>query len=154
VKNFINLSGLRAILKTNNTDAYILPSTDPHLGEYVPDHWRIIQWLTGFAGSSATLVITESFAGLWTDSRYFIQAENQIKGSGFILMKSVQADRMDYTEWLKENLKSECKIGFDGRTIPIGLMRNLEKVLEGKNVSFDINCDIISEIWTDRPSAE
>ena len=81
------LSLIRTAMKEERVDVYIIPSTDPHLGEYIPDHWRIIAWLTGFTGSAATLVITESFAGLWTDSRYFIQAENQLSGSGFLLMK-------------------------------------------------------------------
>lgn len=72
-------------MKKCGIDVYIIPVSDPHLGEYVPDHWRIIEWLTGFTGSSATVVITDSFAGLWTDSRYFIQADKQLRGSGFML---------------------------------------------------------------------
>jgi Xaa-Pro aminopeptidase len=72
------LALLRAAMKENNIDAYIIPSIDPHPGEYIPDHWRIIAWLTGFTGSAATVVVTDSFAGLWTDYRYLIQAENQL----------------------------------------------------------------------------
>ena len=72
--SFEKLALLRALMKDLNIDAYIIPSTDPHLGEYVPDYWRVIAWLTGFTGSSATVVVTDLFAGVWTDSRYFVQA--------------------------------------------------------------------------------
>jgi Xaa-Pro aminopeptidase len=151
MKKFINLSAFRAILKTNNIDTYIIPSTDPHLGEYFPDHWRIIPWLTGFTGSSATLFITDSYAGLWTDSRYFIQAEEQLKNSGFVLINSVHPGLTDFMEWLHENVVPESKIGFNGRTLSISIMRKIEKALKEKNVSFNIECDLISEIWTERP---
>jgi len=146
------LALLRASMKENKIDSYIIPSTDPHLGEYVPDYWRIITWLTGFTGSSATLVVTDSFAGLWTDSRYFIQAENQLVGSGFALIKGVLPDKRDFIDWLKDNIKPKSKISFIGKTISMSLMRRFEKVFEGKNVSFDTESDLISEIWTERPS--
>jgi len=81
------LAGVRALMRKKRIDALIVPSADPHLGEYVPDYWRVIRWLTGFSGSTATVVITRSFAGLWTDSRYFIQAEGQLINSGFQLVK-------------------------------------------------------------------
>ncbi|MBW6502123.1 MAG: aminopeptidase P family N-terminal domain-containing protein, partial [Bacteroidales bacterium] len=77
------LTLLRTVLKARDIDACLIPSADPHLNEYLPDHWKIIPWLTGFTGSAATLVITDSFAGLWTDSRYYLQAEVQLRGSGF-----------------------------------------------------------------------
>ena len=90
------LAGLRALMTERHIDAYVIPSTDPHLGEYVNDHWRIIAWLTGFTGSAATVVITDTFAGLWTDSRYFVQAENQLAGSGFVLMRPVMPEKKDF----------------------------------------------------------
>ncbi|MEI6048607.1 MAG: aminopeptidase P family protein [Bacteroidota bacterium] len=144
------LSLLRASMKYNLIDAYIIPSTDPHLEEYIPEHWRIIAWLTGFTGSSATVIVTTSFAGLWTDSRYFIQAEEQLRDSGFTLMKSLLPDSRDFTRWLSKNLLTGGKVAFDGRIFSIEQMRKIEKALEGKNVSFDIDRDLISELWTDR----
>src|SRR5664280_2423210 len=78
------LAILRNLMKENDIDLYIIPTTDPHLGENIPDHWRIVSWLTGFTGSSATVVITELFAGLWTDSRYILQADKQLLDSEFI----------------------------------------------------------------------
>ncbi len=146
-----NLALLQAIMKENSITAYIVPSTDPHLGEYVPDHWQLIAWLTGFTGSAATVVITDSFAGLWTDSRYFIQAESQLPGSGFVLMKPSVSEKKDFISWLTDNLNPGSKIALDGRIFSIKQTRSIEKTLEGKNISFDFNCDLISELWTDRP---
>jgi Xaa-Pro aminopeptidase len=146
------ISLLKASIKENGIDFYIIPATDPHLGEYIPEYWRIIAWLTGFTGSYATVVISDSFTGLWTDSRYFIQAEKQLKGSGCILMKPSPAEPKDVFEWICNNINTGGTIAFDGRTFPIGRMRKLEKLLDGRKVSFTTECDLISEIWTDRPS--
>ncbi len=143
-----NLSALRVILSDKETDAYIIPSTDPHLDEYVPDHWRIIEWLTGFKGSNAIVVITETFAGLWTDSRYFIQAQAQLQDSGFELIKPVGGGMNDYTDWLAENIAEGSKIALDGRTMSIERMRKIKKALEAKNVSFCLESDYISNLWT------
>jgi len=146
------LTFLQTALKDDGIDYYIIPSTDPHLGEYVPDHWRIIPWLTGFTGSAATIIVTTSFAGLWTDSRYFIQADNQLEGSGFNLMKPELHGNNDFIEWLSENIHPGSKIALDGRTSSIVLLRRIKKLSESKALSVDIDCDLISELWTDRPS--
>jgi len=145
------LALLRGVMKENNIEIYIIPSTDPHLGEYVPDHWNVIDWLVGFTGSAATVVITAEFAGLWTDSRYFKQAENQLYGTGCTLMKPELPDKKDFIGWLSENIKAGSKVGLDGRTFSITLTRKMEKQMEGKKVSFDFYCDLISDIWADRP---
>jgi len=97
------------------------------------------------------VIVTNSFAGLWTDSRYFIQAENQLHGSGFVLMKPEPPDNKDFIEWLNQNIKSGSKIGLDGRTFSITGMRRMEKLLDGKEISFDIDCMLISGLWEDRP---
>ena len=146
-----NLILLRGIMKEKRIDAYIIPSSDPHLGEYITDHWRIIAWLTGFSGSSATVVITDTFAGLWTDSRYFIQAEVQLSGSGFVLMKPVLSEKKDFIGWITDNITSGSKIALDGRIFSIEQTRRITKSLEGKNILFDFDCDLISGLWTDRP---
>jgi Xaa-Pro aminopeptidase len=145
------LALLRAALKQNSISVYIIPLSDPHLSENIPDHWKIIQWLTGFTGSAATVVITDSFAGLWTDSRYFIQAKKQLAGSGFELVVPKSFQPSDYTQWLSENIKTGDRIAFDGRSFSIAHLRKLEKRLENKNVSFENNRDLITEIWCDRP---
>lgn len=146
-----NLALLRASMKEKEIDAYIIPSSDPHLGEYIPDYWKIIAWLTGFTGTSATVIVTDSFAVLWTDSRYFIQAENQLNDSGFVLMKPVMHGNKDFSDWLADIIKAGDKIAYDGRTLSIGRMRKIEKVLEFIKVIFDTECDLISALWIDRP---
>src|SRR5665647_1906892 len=108
------LARLRALMKENGISAYIIPNTDPHLGEYIPDHWCIIAWLTGFSGSAATVVITETFAGLWTDSRYFLQAESQLQDSGFVLIKPSPTEPPDFIKWMANNINSGSKIALDG----------------------------------------
>jgi Xaa-Pro aminopeptidase len=145
------LAALRAELKNIEFDAYIIPSTDPHLGEYVADHWRIIEWLTGFTGSAATVVITDSFAGLWTDSRYFIQAEVQLKDTGFMLMKPGSSEGNTFTDWMSENIKESSKVALDGRIFSVDNTRKIKKSLEMKKISLGFSCDLISGLWTDRP---
>jgi Xaa-Pro aminopeptidase len=146
------LKQLRAVLKERGIDTYIIPSSDPHLGEHVPDHWQIIKWLTGFTGSAATVVVTNTFAGLWTDSRYFIQAEKQLSGSGFEFIKPGVFQRNDFMDFICENTRPEHIIGIDGRIVSITNFRRLEKRLEDKKVSILTNCDLITELWNDRPS--
>ncbi len=146
------LEVLRTALVQNSIDAYLIPSADPHLSEYIPDHWLIIPWLTGFTGSAATVVVTDSFAGLWTDSRYFIQAEGQLEGSGYQLIKPKAFQTADYIDWLAENLNNEVHLALDGRLFSISQLRKIEKKMTGKNVTIDTNCDLISDIWSDRPA--
>src|SRR5664280_1689962 len=117
------LAILRNLMKENDIDLYIIPTTDPHLGENIPDHWRIVSWLTGFTGSSATVVITELFAGLWTDSRYVLQADKQLLDSEFILMKNSLHEQNNYNDWISENVESEGKIALDGRIFSIDQTR-------------------------------
>lgn len=145
------LARIRNNMKIQGIDMLIIPSNDPHLGEYIPDHWRIIRWLTGFSGSAATVVITDSFAGLWTDSRYFIQAAEQLKDSGYelILPKPFQVN--DYVDWVVENAVSDTTIGFDGRLFSVAQVTRIKKMLSSEKITFMDTCDLISEIWIDRP---
>jgi Xaa-Pro aminopeptidase len=145
------LALIRAALKQNSIDAYIIPLSDLHLGENIPDHWKIIPWLTGFTGSAAIVVITGSFAGLWTDSRYFIQAGKQISGTGFDLIKPVSFKPSDYIDWLAENVISGSRIAFDGRIMSITGFRKLESRLKDKKMIFLNDIDLINDIWIDRP---
>ena len=86
-----SLAALRAAMHAQGVTACLVPSADPHLSEYLPDHWQIRQWLTGFTGSVGTVVVTAGFAGLWVDSRYWVQAESELAGSGFSVMKTASA---------------------------------------------------------------
>ena len=139
-------------MKDGGIDMYIIPMSDPHLGEYIPEHWQIIRWLTGFTGSAGTVVVTDSQAGLWTDARYFIQAERQLSGSGFDFMRPGQYQRNDYMDFVAENSKPGDKIGIDGRIFQVSAFRRLEKRLSEKKVEIDVQCDLISALWSGRPS--
>ncbi len=145
------LASLREAMKEKKIDVYIIPTGDPNLGENIPDHWRIIPWLTGFTGSAATVVVTDTFAGLWTDSRYFVQAQLELNDSGFVFMKPATSDKKDFVDWLSANVEGGSAIGVNGRTISIGRMRRIQRNLEGKSVKYITEPDLISEIWTDRP---
>jgi Xaa-Pro aminopeptidase len=142
---------LRSGMRKNGIGVYIIPSTDPHLGEYIPGHWKIIPWLTGFTGSAATVVVTYSFAGLWTDSRYFLQAEEQLEGSGYKLMKLSVAHTWQFIDWMTENITPGTVIGFDGRIFSKAFLDRLRKAVKIHGVSFNTELDLISDIWNDRP---
>lgn len=145
------LAGVRALMRKKKLDALIIPSSDPHLGEYVPDHWRVIRWLTGFTGSAGNVVITRSFAGLWTDSRYFIQAEEQLAGSGFELVKLKVPHTPEHIDWLSEKARKGWKVGVDGRLISAGIMRLLNSSMKEAGASADLKADLITPVWKDRP---
>ncbi len=145
------LAMLRTVMERRNIDAYVVPVTDPHLGEYVPEHWRIIAWLSGFSGSAATMVVTRKFAGLWTDSRYFLQAGEQLKESGVELMKLRIPHTPEYISWLASSMKPGMRVGVDGRIISIGQARLLKEALSVKGIALSIHSDLISGIWDDRP---
>lgn len=142
---------LRSLMKENKIDAYIIPSFDAHQSEYVADHWKCRQWISGFTGSAGTVVITLDDAGLWTDGRYYIQAEEQLKGSGIRLFKMADLGVPSYTEWLKNTLKEGSTVGFDGSVFSVDLFKGMGKAFKSKNINIKIEKDLIDEIWEDRP---
>lgn len=148
----LRLKSLRAIMAKQGVDACIIPMGDPHLSEYVADHWRVIRWISGFTGSTGTLVITESFAGLWTDSRYFVQAAEQLKDTGFELVKLTIPHTPEYIGWISENLKQGAVIAFDGRLFPVSLVKQMESVLGAKKMLLTPDFDPYADLWKDRPS--
>ena len=99
-----NLARLQQAMQDNGLDAFIIPSQDPHQSEYVADHWQCRRWSTGFNGSAGTAIVTAYAAHLWTDSRYFIQAEDQLSGSGFELKKLTIPHTAEHLDWLRDNL--------------------------------------------------
>lgn len=140
------LALLRKEMWQQNIDAYIIPITDPHLGEYVPDHWKVIEWLTGFTGSAANVVVTDSFAGLWTDSRYFIQAERELMDSGFELVRLKIPHTPEYIDWLEKEMKGGNTVAVNGRIIPIGTVKHIKRVFSHKGINLISNLDLISGI--------
>jgi Xaa-Pro aminopeptidase len=145
------LAQLRASMKKRDIDSYVIFNTDPHLEEHIPEYWKIVSWLTGFSGSSAIVVVAKKFAGLWTDSRYFLQAERQLSDSGFTLKKINATSELSWVEWLNEKMRKGGRIGIDGRIFSIKHLESLKKEVNGKRIEIDIECDLISGIWTDRP---
>lgn len=145
------ISQLRSLMKKKNMDIYIIPSSDAHQSEYVSDHWKARQWISGFTGSAGTVVVTQKEAGLWTDGRYFIQAENQLQGSSIMLFRMGQPDVPTYIEWIKEVLPDNGIVGFNGKSISLSLFCDMEKAFQSKKPDFEIRFDLIDELWTDRP---
>jgi Xaa-Pro aminopeptidase len=145
------LAAVRTLMRKKGLDALIVPPSDPHLGEYVPDHWRVIRWLTGFTGSAGNVIITHDFAGLWTDSRYFIQAEEQLAGSGFVLVRLKVPHTPEHIDWLRENARSGWKVGVDGRLISVGTMRYLATAVKAAGAGLNLRADLITPLWDDRP---
>lgn len=141
IASFTRVKKLREAMKKAGIDAYVMVNTDPHESEYIPDYWKCVTWLTGFKGEVATVIVTESQALLWTDSRFFISGAQQLKGSPFSLMKLAMADSILPTDWIDANLGEGKVIAGDMRV----LFGNI-----AKKVNMDI--DLISPIWTKRPA--
>ena len=132
--------------------AFITPSTDPHAGEYVPERWKSRRWLSGFTGSAGTAVITLDQAALWTDSRYFIQATEQLADSSFVLMKEKIEGTPTISEWLGSVLPQGSVVGADAWVNTTSEVENLEKELQAYGISLRTDLDPYEELWTDRPS--
>ncbi|WML35462.1 aminopeptidase P family N-terminal domain-containing protein [Clostridium sp. OS1-26] len=126
------VNSLREKMKEKGIYAYIVPSSDAHQSEYVAEHWKSRQWISGFTGSAGTAVITLEDAGLWTDGRYFIQAEKQLEGSGIKLFKMGQPSVPTIEEWLSKVVPQNGVIGFDGSVLSTSLARNIEKTVSKK----------------------
>lgn len=131
--------------------AYIIPSSDPHISEYLPDRYKCIQWTSGFTGSAGTLVITQDFAGLWTDARYFVQATEQLEGTGFELVKLKVQGAAEYAEWLAERLPSGSCVAFDGNLASLLVAQTVKDTLEPLGIEVDGHVDLLSSIWHNRP---
>lgn len=147
------LAALRQLMKKHGVAAYLVPSSDDHLNEYVPDCWQRRRWLSGFTGSAGDLVITDKEAGLWTDSRYFLQATQELKGSGIRLRKLAEPGVPSINEYLTATLNEGESLGVDPRVITIDRAKGMEKAL--KSAGARLNCideNLIDAIWQDRPA--
>jgi Xaa-Pro aminopeptidase len=144
------LTAIRQQMKQDGVSAYIIPSSDPHISEYLPSHYKCIRFVTGFTGSVSTVVITHDFAGLWADARYFEQAEEQLEGSGFELVKLKVQNNPEYINWLSEVLPQGAKIAFDEKLVSVVLGELLLQQLAFKQIAFK-HQDYLSAIWENRP---
>ncbi|HHZ14405.1 MAG TPA: aminopeptidase P family protein, partial [Clostridiales bacterium] len=143
---------LRKEMSDKGIDAYIVPSSDPHMSEYVAAHWEGRKWLSGFTGSAGTLVITQDSCGLWTDGRYYVQAEKQLEGTGIRLFKFGMEGVKSFTEWIADTLgQGEC-VGMDGKLFSVSQVRNMEKIFSKKGILINKEHDLLMGIWKDRPA--
>ena len=146
---------LRVLMRNEGIDAFIFPSTDPHNGEYVPDHWKGREFISGFNGSAGTAVVTKEDAALWTDSRYFLAAEEQLQGTGFRLMKLKVEGTPAIAEWIGRKLSVEggSVVGIDGMVNSVDTVETLTAELRAKGgITLRTNLDPLQVIWKDRPA--
>ncbi|WP_252177851.1 aminopeptidase P family protein [Endozoicomonas sp. 4G] len=146
------LAAMQSAMKSQNIHAWIIPSSDPHQSEYVADRWTGRAWLSGFDGSAGTVVVLQERAALWTDGRYFLQAEEQLAGSGIELMKQGQPDAPPINEWLADHLEEGQVVGFDGKVVSLKFVRSLEKSFDSKRLSLKTDLDLLDELWQNRPA--
>lgn len=144
------LKALRGLMKQRGIDVYLIPTSDFHESEYVGDHFKCREFLTGFTGSAGTAVVTAKEAGMWTDGRYFVQAAKQLEGSGFTLQKMGQDGVPSVNEYLQKIMPQGGVLGFDGRVVNSQLAKELEELLEEKQVSFSCEEDLVGQIWENR----
>ena len=144
---------LRSWMKENGFTAFVFPSSDPHNSEYVADHWKSREWISGFSGSAGTAVVTLEHAALWTDSRYFIAAEKELNGTGFQLMKLRVEGTPSVSEWLASELSTYEKavVGLDGNVNSFAEVAAMEQELATKGNIVRTDADPMAELWTDRP---
>lgn len=146
------LTAIRAEMNARGIAAYIIPSSDPHISEYLPERYKGIAWASGFTGSAGTLAITQDFAGLWTDSRYFVQANDQLDGTGFELVKLKVQGAAEYAFWLAEVLPAGSKVAFDGQSASLAVARAVEEAMGAVDIVVDGHVDLLEAVWLDRPA--
>ena len=144
-----NLEALRDEMRRLRVDAVIIPGTDPHQSEYVSDHWKLRNWVSGFTGSNGTAVVTLDQAGLWTDSRYFLQAAAELDGSGFVLHKEDVPGEASIEEWLVDNLEDGAVLAVDGYLFSINRAAELEELCGRNGLRFASDFDIADRVWTE-----
>lgn len=146
------IAALREAMKQHKIDAYIIPTSDPHMSEYPADCWKYREWISGFTGSAGTVIITADKAGLWTDSRYFLQASTQLEGTGIELFKMMLPETPTIPEFLTHELKEGQTVGLNGETYSLADARSLEKALAEKKIKLNTNASLIDPIWKERPA--
>ena len=146
------LEKLRKIMKDKGIDYYIIHSEDAHQSEYVCEHYRGRAYMSGFTGSAGTLLVGLENGILWTDGRYFIQALEELKGSGIEMFKMRIPGWPSLLEWLKENAKAGETIAFDGKVFSVGEYKDFKKLEEENNINIKIDEDLLDEVWKERPS--
>lgn len=145
------LQALRSFLDHNQLDAILVPSNDPHQSEYPPSHWNIRSWISGFTGSAGLVAVTLNEAGLWTDSRYFIQAANQLDGTEIVLHKVIDRSNPGYLDWLCSRLKAGSKLAIIDQLVPVKRYRKIKDKLKQNDLSVQLIEDPFQTLWKERP---
>lgn len=146
------MHALRMTFPPNYIKAFIIPSTDPHLSEYVAPHWMSREWISGFTGSAGTVVVLMNEAGLWTDSRYFLQAAKELEGSGITLYKEMLPETPSITKYLSQKLKPGESVSIDGKMFSVQQVEQMKEELAAYSLQVDLFGDPLKRIWKDRPS--
>jgi Xaa-Pro aminopeptidase len=146
------LAALRIEMKKEGIDGLIVSGSDPHQSEYIADTWQDRQWISGFTGSAGIVVITLNHAGLWTDSRYFLQGEDQLSSSEFVLHKQINQFEPEHLTWLNENLPKNSKVAIDGADFSKSQLKSLQSILGENNTEVIYRIDLISRVWLKRPA--
>jgi Xaa-Pro aminopeptidase len=141
------LDAMRAAMRRHQVDACMVPSSDPHLSEYLPPRWKGREWLSGFTGSVGTFIITQDFAGVWTDGRYWTQAESELAGTGVKLMKIASGASVQYVDWLAGTLKPGQVLAVDGAVLGLSVAR----LLQARGIAMRTGLDLLDEVWDERP---
>lgn len=146
------IEALRQRLKARGLSAWIALSSDPHLSEYLPQRWQSRRWLSGFSGSVGTLVVTADFAGLWIDSRYWVDAEARLAGTGIEAVKASSAAGAQLFDWLAQHVERGSKVGVDGASLGLALARSIETAVQARGAQLSTQADLIDDIWDGRPA--
>lgn len=146
------IAALRAYIASKGIQAFIIPGTDPHLSEYVASHWQSREWISGFTGSAGTVVVTAGEAGLWTDSRYFLQAARQIEGTDIVLYKEMLPGTPDIPAFLNSRLQEGDTVGIDGKMFSAAAVEQLQKELDKSRIHVKSIADPMQLLWSDRPA--
>ncbi len=145
------LAALRQAMRRHGVDACLVPSSDPHLSEYLPPCWKGREWLSGFTGSVGTFIATQDEAGVWTDGRYWTQAEDELAGSGIALMKIPSGAGTQYIDWLAATLRPGQVVAVDGAVLGLAIARQLRQALDARGIALRTDLDVLDDVWTDRP---
>ncbi|MDE6173134.1 MAG: aminopeptidase P family N-terminal domain-containing protein, partial [Bacteroides sp.] len=143
------IQALRALLKNEGIQAFIIPSTDPHLSEYVAPHWKSREWISGFTGSAGTVVVTTDKAGLWTDSRYFLQAAQQLEKTEIELYKEMLPETPSISTFLCTQLNAGDTVGIDGKMFSAEEVENLRSELQKHEIDIKSISDPIEKLWSE-----
>jgi Xaa-Pro aminopeptidase len=146
------INALREAMQRESIHALLVPSSDPHLSEYLPERWKSREWLSGFTGSMGTLVITLEQALLFADSRYWQQAERELAGTGIALYKIKSGMSQEHVDWLAANVATNNTVAVDGAVIGLAAMRALETALRAQDIKLRTDCDLMDIVWKNRPS--